>query len=375
MSGLIGRRNGATGALAVAASLAILAVWAAPSDAIFAGKPGRIAYSAELPGEDQTSPNPPPNGTIDRGFDIFTVNPDGSDTRRVTQNGTEPDDEVSPSSGPDGTLLAFSTRFPFRPNEFGPYPVRPESQLEVIAPDGGGRRVVLSSFDGPSSPLFSPDGERLFYFWSDVDFLQSGIRSVRLDGSDLRLEDRNLFDSYGPHVSTDGRRKVFSGQGDIFISRIDGSQAVNLTNTPGVFEFDPAFAPDMSAVVFVRSVGSNPPFPGVVTVLDLETGAQNAISPPQNVATAPEWGAIPVNCGGRRATIVGTEGKDRLIGTKAADVIAGLGGRDKIKGKGAKDRLCGNGGPDRLVGGKKSDRCFGGSGSDRAKGCEREKSA
>jgi subtilisin family serine protease len=69
-------------------------------------------------------------------------------------------------------------------------------------------------------------------------------------------------------------------------------------------------------------------------------------------------------CGGKRATIVGTNGKDKIKGTKRADVIVGLSGNDTIRGRGGKDRLCGNGGKDRLFGGGGKDRLFGGSGRD-----------
>jgi Ca2+-binding RTX toxin-like protein len=201
------------------------------------------------------------------------------------------------------------------------------------------------------------------------------VSSVDLSGANRRSEDPRLFDSYGSHVSPDGRRRVFASQdGEVFLSRLDGSKARNVTNTPGVPEFDPAFAPDMSAVVFGRA---GPTLPGnSIVVLDLETGAERTISPPGLIVSAPDWGAIPVNCGGRRANLVGTEGRDKLVGTKGADVIAALGGRDKISGKGGKDRLCGGSGRDRLNGGKgKKDRCLGGKGRDDATRCERTKSA
>jgi len=376
---------------AILAATVLLALIAPSADAVFAGKPGRIAYSAELPGEDQTGPDPSippgaPRTLIDRGFDVFTVHPDGSDTRRLTGNGTEPDDEHDPNWSPDGTLLAFSAVHPFVPNQFGPYPIRPESRLEVMAPDGSGRRVVLpySAAGGPRSPLFFPNGDRLYYAWSHVDIPRGGVQSVALDGSGIRDEDPNLSAYYGPHISPDGRVMVFESGGDLHVGRLDGSRSRNITNTPGVYDSDPAFAPDMSAVVYRSQVpgDTTPPFAHVITVVDLESGQQRVISSPLNVAAEPDWGAIPVNCAGRRATIVGTEGKDKLVGTKGRDVIAGLGGKDTIKGKGGKDVLCGGKGRDKLLGGKGKDllhggkgkdRCIGGKGRDRAKGCEREK--
>ena len=92
-------------------------------------------------------------------------------------------------------------------------------------------------------------------------------------------------------------------------------------------------------------------------------------------------------CSGRKATIVGTKGRDRLRGTPRADVIAALGGRDRVtarhgndvvcggagndvlRGGPGRDRLQGGKGADRLAGGPGRDRCRGGGGADRVRGC------
>lgn len=69
-------------------------------------------------------------------------------------------------------------------------------------------------------------------------------------------------------------------------------------------------------------------------------------------------------CRGRRATIVGTGGRDVLKGTKGRDVIVGLRGNDVIRGFGGNDVICGGVGRDRLFGGKGKDKLFGGKGAD-----------
>jgi uncharacterized delta-60 repeat protein len=102
-------------------------------------------------------------------------------------------------------------------------------------------------------------------------------------------------------------------------------------------------------------------------------------------------GAVP-RCAGRRATIVGTAGRDVLRGTSRADVIVALGGNDVVRaakgndivcggpgndtltGGSGRDRLIGDAGNDRLTGGGGRDICLGGSGRDRAS-CETKRSA
>jgi Tol biopolymer transport system component len=77
---------------------------------------------------------------------------------------------------------------------------------------------------------------------------------------------------------------------------------------------------------------------------------------------------IPPKCGGRTATIFGTNASDVLAGTSGPDVIAGLRGNDTIRGGGRNDIICGGSGADLISAGRGGDRVNGGSGSDRVGG-------
>jgi uncharacterized delta-60 repeat protein len=79
----------------------------------------------------------------------------------------------------------------------------------------------------------------------------------------------------------------------------------------------------------------------------------------------PPGGEPPVgSCKGKKATITGTDGSDRITGTKGNDVIDARGGNDRVKGGGGNDLICGGAGNDRLDGGKGNDRLYGGAGKD-----------
>ncbi len=73
-------------------------------------------------------------------------------------------------------------------------------------------------------------------------------------------------------------------------------------------------------------------------------------------------------CDGVPATIVGTDGNDRINGTPGDDVIVGLGGRDRIAGGAGNDLICGGEGIDIIKGNRGRDRIFGGPGKDRVFG-------
>jgi Ca2+-binding RTX toxin-like protein len=76
-------------------------------------------------------------------------------------------------------------------------------------------------------------------------------------------------------------------------------------------------------------------------------------------ASGPATADTPV-CQGETATIVGTDGANRLVGTSTHDVIVGLDGDDVIVGLGGNDLLCGGRGSDVISGGPGADKLYGG---------------
>lgn len=75
--------------------------------------------------------------------------------------------------------------------------------------------------------------------------------------------------------------------------------------------------------------------------------------------------AVPRQCGGRPATILGTSRNDTIRGTRGADVILGLGGNDTIRGLKGADTICGGAGRDMLIGNEGKDRLLGEDGDDK----------
>jgi uncharacterized repeat protein (TIGR01451 family) len=73
-------------------------------------------------------------------------------------------------------------------------------------------------------------------------------------------------------------------------------------------------------------------------------------------------------CGGKPATILGTQGDDVITGTEQRDVISALGGNDSVNSLGGKDAICGKSGNDKLTGKGDADLVKGGGGRDTGKG-------
>jgi Tol biopolymer transport system component len=372
--------------IATAAVLALLLV-APASEAAFPGKPGRIAFS-HVPGVIGDS-------------EIYSVNPDGSGFAPLVSNSSDRVD-IGPSHSPDGKRILFA--------QFNSTIM--DYQVIVMNADGSGQDGLLNTLGPSVAPAFAPDGASFAYACDDgMDFEICAWKTdgsgglpqltnnnaedgdpvyardgrlffVRDDGADREIFVRhpdgteqqvtnNAVGDNKPDPSPDGKRLVLQrgdGDDDIVVIELDGSGETNLTNTPAAGESTPAFSPTGKQVVFRGDDDA-------LAIVAASGGAPTPITSPADFSADPDWQPIPVRCGGKVATQVGTGAKDTLVGTSGRDILVGLGGADKLRGKGGRDILCGGKGRDRLGGGKgKNDKCIGGKGDDSGKGCEKRKS-
>lgn len=86
------------------------------------------------------------------------------------------------------------------------------------------------------------------------------------------------------------------------------------------------------------------------------------------VQAGPSPAQSGARCRGQVATIVGTDGPDRIKGTPGNDVIVAYGGNDRIEGLGGNDIICAGPGRDWVDGGAGNDVIVGGGGNDVLKG-------
>jgi hypothetical protein len=136
--------------------------------------------------------------------EIYVMDADGSDQRRLTSS---PGEDIDPVWSPDGRRVAFASarqQPPSTPDD--PY----RWDIWVIDADGSNPRRV--TFDGHASePAWSPDGQSIAYV------------SQREDGS------------------------------DIFVTGVDAFEPRNVSNTRSASERNPAWSPDGQSIVFVGS--------------------------------------------------------------------------------------------------------------------------
>lgn len=260
-------------------------------------------------------------------FDLFTINPDGTDRRMLgpfgdrpeyilnrTVDGTtiqmvprtnsysEPDyDEAIATWSPDGKWLAFHSGV----RNLTPY------LIYIYNLETGETFRLL---DGPGEivfPAWSPDGSRLVFAASTDPYTMtqpSGALQIReplalyvMDVSgDLRDEAANAdrviqltetdsLDHLEPAWSPDGSQIVYrvdDGMGeDLYLVDADGSNPRNLTRSGFGRNWQPEWLPDGSGIVFASDRDGD----FDLYVIDLETGDIRRLTNEPGDELAPSW--------------------------------------------------------------------------------------
>jgi Tol biopolymer transport system component len=276
-------------AIAVLSCVAIGLALCSPTQAAFPGRNGDIAFVGFGRRDDA---------------DVFTMKPDGSGKRNITDR---PGFDVSPAYSSDGRRVAFTSSRSEPPGFDGNE--RLFSELYIMDADGShvrritdnygfidwqpawspdGRRLVFAHGDStPPAPeafvaptdlwivdlqtgelrdltnspntwenyaQWSPDGERIAF---DGDISAPGnndVYTIRPNGRDLRrLTSGPSFDE-APNYSPDGSSIAFdsdrTGNFDVFTMRADGTHPTQLTADTGA-DYSPCFSPDDHAIAFV----------------------------------------------------------------------------------------------------------------------------
>jgi Tol biopolymer transport system component len=264
-------------AAVLAACLLALVGKVEPSHATFPGQNGKIAWVSDLDasfeiytmnpdGSNRTnvsnhenfesSPTWSPDGTKlvfvslggeDSDLQIYTMNADGSDQTNVSNNGA---DDFGPVWSPDGTKIAFVSR---RDGN---------NEIYVMNANGFNQTRLTNNAAGDSTPAWSPDGTRIaFVSYRDGHLSRFGdpipeIYNMNSDGSNQT----NISNSPGvdddPEWSPDGTRIAFHSRrlaecgGEIYVMNADGSNQTCLIEAGGSTD-SPEWSPDGSKIAYV----------------------------------------------------------------------------------------------------------------------------
>ena len=154
----------------------------------------------------------------DGDLDIYTMNVDGSDVRRLTNT---PGYDGGPWWSPDGKQIVYRANHPTDPADLKDYRdllaariVRPSKmELFVMDADGSNNRQITHIGGANFGPSWTPDGKHII-FSSNYKNPRSGnfeLYTVALDGSNLtQITFDEGFDGF-PMFSPDGKKLIWGG--------------------------------------------------------------------------------------------------------------------------------------------------------------------
>ena len=167
--------------------------------------------------------------------------------------------------------------------------------IGVVPVRGGGWRAWRHIWDtgdlssGLYSPTWTPDGRRLAFAvsWFPADRGESGIYTIGIDGSDLRLLVRG---AWMPAYSSDGSQLAYVrspepfSPGDIWVADADGTNARRLTDSGA--DARPAWSPRGRLIAFQRTIAGHT---SIRAVRPDGSGERVLVSSRRYDATFPSW--------------------------------------------------------------------------------------
>ena len=225
--------------------------------------------------------------------DIFTIRPDGTGLRKLT-------DSIGYAGGsaawsPDGRLIVFEA-------DRGDYPA--QAGIYVMnSRDGSNVRRITSlapGIDWDGAPKFSPDGKRILF--TRYSAKGAAVHTMRLDGSGLRRLTPWELNANDADWSPDGTRIVFEAypddypRGSAWVVGANGKGLKNLTPTPtleGVLDgySDPVYSPDGKQILLLHGLfyedGS---FTGGLATMRSDGSHLEYVSDGLGIEHQPDWG-------------------------------------------------------------------------------------
>ena len=295
------------------AAVALLSVCSA--HAAFPGSNGRIVFAKDVP----CAGNPErPNCE----WDLFTMNPDGSDVRPVTHDVRTFDEpqktDFYPAWSPDGKKIAFIS------NRANP---QESFEIFVVNADGTGLTQLTHNTSAVNwPPAWSPDGTELVFFrhpytrgpGCNVCFLPPSIHKMKADGSGVvRIaappETGTVFMDWSP----DGTKIVLAAR-NIWTMRPDGSGLTKISGESGNHQH-PDWSPNGAQIVAPTS--NQNPDPMGLPCCDIAlynangSNLRRLTNTPELDESLPAWspdGTKIVFGTGGEVAVVRTDGTDRV---------------------------------------------------------------
>ena len=222
---------------------------------------------------------------------IWVIDADGKNPIRLTDGLVD----VFPDWSPDGTKIVYDTHLVPEDHHLAP------GGITVMDADGNNKRVFNRRGFHPS---WSPDGKRIAFISSRNENINQ-LYVMDVDGRNRLQLTHDFVHKRLPSWSHDGRRIAYDGDSLIWVVDSDGVNPRQLTKLTS--DTHPTWSPDSESIAFT-SFGREPGIIGIYTV-DVTSGAVDALPrDPAFLNLDPDWlypGGLPVSPEGSQITLWG----------------------------------------------------------------------
>lgn len=152
----------------------------------------------------------------DGNFEIYTINEDGTDLKRLTNNKA---DDLKPQWSPDGTKILFLSK---KGRKY---------ELRIMNSDGSDQIKLANECTAKYQPLWSPDGSKIVFVAKSKS--KNKIYTIEPNGSNLtclsEIDTEGTYPSWSPDGSKILYLEKYSKDTYIYVMNSDGTERFRLT--------------------------------------------------------------------------------------------------------------------------------------------------
>ena len=243
--------------------------------------------------------------------EIYTMNADGSNQRRLTNNEVN---EIAPKWSPNGQKIVYMRR----ETDTSPY------QIWIMNADGSAQTRLTNTTSNYQSPSWRPDGQKILFSLCDSSFV-CDLYTMNPDGTSQAAFPlvNTANDEAAASFSPNGTKIIFvcsvSGSSfanqNICTANADGSNRQQITNTVSpVLNSDPVYSPDGTKIAFMRQSDAATIATSEIYTMNADGSGQTALTSNTVDDFRPIWSADGTK-------IAFTSGRDTSNVTREAEVM------------------------------------------------------